>query len=312
MAITHPNQVPGNKLYLAAPESVTIGNDGYVSNWPDQSGLGNAASFNVGEGATLQMGVQNGKPALYTGSPAGADHGAIARLPNLLAGKTEGEMFLVVKAANRDATTPEQGGSWDFGALRGTADDTLIQANYPFTEDPQQSHGAVFEAFGIGSLAPGEFSPGDVPGGATRVDQWNIYHVAISPTGFQAGFPANGDWVIAPTTLAALGITSIAFPTEPKLFASVVPGWFFSGWMGSAVAYDRKLTTPMRNAVTAYLESIWNTTGGVYVPPTGAADYVPDASPSATQSMPSFVGGGGPFNPVLADQSNTVVHSTRK
>jgi len=221
--------VAGMRLWLKADAVLSAGAG--VGAWSDQSGLGNNASSVSGTNQPqLVANALNGLPVVRF---SGSDQ--YFNLPNLMAGATAGEMFVVLKAV-----ITRQQGAWNFG----TGDVT----NYLWLS------GRVYECFG--SDTPKNFVP------VVPLDAYHVYNVSSQANNWQARF--NG--------VAAYSTTSntVAFNSTPQLGGPASGSGTFAGDMAEVIIFDHVLTTAERETANYYLSRKYalnlpiTVTGGSY------------------------------------------------
>lgn len=228
--------VAGMIAWYSAEAETSYANGAVVTRWTDQSGNGNHATgtsigvkpFPVWQSATGPA----GGPAIYFNQD-----NCFFDLPNMMAGKPSGEVFVNIKSGGGFAVPCH----WGFGAGSGSDD----ECHYPY------SNGAVYESFGLPQGSRPSFFP------TVDITQWRTYNVSAAETLWDAfldgvnqfhaaGGPFNITWT--PTPILGRGMK---FSGGDQ---------FFYGWMSSFLLFNRTLNSTERATVNAWMTA--NPSGG--------------------------------------------------
>jgi chitodextrinase len=219
--------------------------------WPDLSGLDNHATqaepdqrpFLVAEGA-------HGGPAVrFDGQ------NDYLTLPDVMAGATQGEIFIVARLENFDNY---YNGLAQFGQDNGVV----------YSED---GDGLMWEDFGT---YPGAVFPGP---GATVLTRTHVYHASVTEAGMST-VRFNGEVLHIRTTEA------VAFSSTP-LLGNDVYDEFFKGDIVEVLAYDRVLVAGEREMLYDYLASKYLPWTSDEEAPTAPADLVATELTSASFTL---------------------------
>jgi len=223
--------IPGMSLWLAADTGVTTDANG-INTWADQSGNNNNAT----EAATLPSAnteptlvtaatdttVPNGRPVVRFSVVGGWGVPPTAfSLPNVLAGASGGEAFVVLRAA---AGTSGGGALWNAGTGGST--------NY-----------------GPTNISDGFFSTTSQNEGIPNVplSGFNLYNVSSRANDWDARL--NG---------ALLYSTSANLVGDRGATANLLLGAGFTGDVAEVIIYNQVLTPAQRDAVNTYLSNKYN------------------------------------------------------
>ncbi|HWA11396.1 MAG TPA: fibronectin type III domain-containing protein [Opitutaceae bacterium] len=235
--------VSGQRLWLRADAGVPNG-AARIPTWYDQSGQNNNVTgpTTTSQQPTLVTNSVNGRPVVhFVGSSSQSFN-----LPNLMSGATEGEFFMVVKAAS------DNDGN-NHGLLQlGTSDSSY----YPL------SNGQVRDNFGTNAFK----TVGDP---AAPLNQYNIYNVSSKSAEWIARFNGAVQFQTASNT--------VAFKTTPVL--GVAGPYNFSGDIAELIIYDHVLTAVERDSVGGYLYTKYGFTG-IAVPAAPASLTATAVSPT--------------------------------
>jgi len=206
------------RTWLKADAGVIESNDG-VSLWMDQSGQGNnAIQTDPHSRPQLVADQMNGQPVIrFNGT------GAYLNLPDLMAGVTEGEIFIVNRLKNFEH---RYNGLCQFGTGNGVA----------YSEDEVD---LIWEDFGME-----DFNPMHGPGSAV-LTAVNSYHASITQEGVST-VRFNG------ATLITRNTDNVVFTAHP-LLGSDVFNEYFNGDIAEVIVFNRALTGEERDAIEAYL-----------------------------------------------------------
>ena len=206
----------GLALWLRADSGVTVDQDGKISTWQDQSGLGNDATQTSGSNQPLLVaGSINGLPTVhFSGSQW-------LNLPDLMNGATAGELFLVLKG---DQDLPLQAyGLMSFGSG--------YESYYPYID------GVIYENFG----STVRYTVGNP---SQPLDAYHIFNVSSQTGDWEARI--NG--ILQYQTL----VNTVYFPSSPVLGHNSLYG-AFSGDIAEIIIYDRVLDASDRETIEKYL-----------------------------------------------------------
>jgi hypothetical protein len=209
----------GLRLWLQADVGTTVDQNGRLSSWQDQSGLGNdALQGNASLQPTLSQNSISGLPAVHFSG------GQTISLPNFMNGATAGEIFIVLRC---DPYTP--------GTIRGfmRIGSNAYNAHYPLTG------GVIADNFGSTTRQDAAGTP------EQDLSQYHIYN-AIS---------TSSEWTsrINGTIFYSTSSNTVGFSTSPQIGQS--QSWYFAGDIAEILVYDRELSDPERDAVVVYLGS---------------------------------------------------------
>ncbi len=210
----------GQRLWLRADAGVP-GGAGSVQTWFDQSGLNNhaTASFTVSQQPTLVLNAINGRPAIHF---TRAQSQSFA-LPSLMSGASEGEIFIVVKAASDNDGVPN--GLLAFGSSPTNG------LYYP------HGNGSIYDEFGstvttqVGDPAP-------------SLATFNLYNSSSRPGSWISRFNAGVMKNLTTNTVAWSGTLNIG------IFGGAS---YFNGDVAEIIVYDRVLSSAERENVGYYL-----------------------------------------------------------
>ncbi|OAM91858.1 hypothetical protein AW736_26520 [Termitidicoccus mucosus] len=220
----------GLRLWLKADAGVVTGTDGKISQWTDQSGLNNhATQGSAAYRPEVAAETLNGLPVVkFTAST-----NQWMQFGNVMSGATQGEIFVLVKAAQ--ATPGTHRGLWWFGGAGGAT-------HYP------ASNGSVVDDFGSNAAK--------TAGAPPDITQWHIYNVSSKAGDWESR--VNGKTHYRTTT------NNVSFYTAPYL-GRTNQGYAFDGDIAEVIIYDRVLDEEEREAVGTYLYSQY-TLAGVEAP----------------------------------------------
>lgn len=212
-----PIPTPGLRLWLRADAGVTQDQNGNISVWHDQSGLGNDGSQNSLENQPLL--VENSVAGLPTAHFSGNQW---LNLPDLMNGATAGEIFLVLKTQE---DTPSQSSGLMF---LGNG----YESYYPFYAD-----GQIYENFG----STVRYSVGNP---SQPLDAYHIFDVSSQ----------SGEWVAQINGILQYRtlINTVYFPSNPLLGHNSLYAAFL-GDIAEVLIYDRVLSSTERQTVEYYL-----------------------------------------------------------
>ena len=198
-----------------------------VAVWPDQSGLGNAATQSgSGNRPALVANAINGRPVVRFDGAA-----RYLSLPNVMSGATAGEYFVVIKVAAQPPTAGRR--LMNFGGYFGTA--------YPYSDNQ------IYDDFG----STKEYVVGTP---SQPLTQYHLYSASAQA----------GSWVSRINGLEQYrSVTNtVSFRSDPVLGGR--PGAdYFAGDVAEIIVYDQVLTPTQRRAMEAYL----GTKYGLVAPP---------------------------------------------
>jgi hypothetical protein len=206
--------IGGVRLHLRADLGVTLDGSSLVSDWADQSGLGNSATqSNPSLRQPVTSNAINGHPAIsFANASGGFD------LPNFMSGATQGEIFHVFRAspspsAVRRSWTFPSGDSW-----------------YPLND------GQTFDSFGSSSRQG--------PPTVQDISQFHVYNVRT----------ASGLWQSRINGALYLSSNSHTpwFGTGGSVRFGHPSGQNFGGEVAEIVAFDHVLTAIQREAIERY------------------------------------------------------------
>ncbi len=211
-----PAAVTGLRLWLQANTLAP----GAIGTWLDQSGRGKHATQSDPTKQPLVVANQlNGQPVVHFD---GAND--FFDLPDFMSGATEGEVFIILKAAQANASGVNKG-LWRMG-MGGTG------SYYP------DNSGSIIEEFGT-DITKTVGNP-NVP-----IDQFELYNVSSATDAWTVRF--NG--IIAMTT----STNSVAFRSDPVLGRSLAE--FFAGDIAEIVVFDHALSPVERDTIVSYLNA---------------------------------------------------------
>ncbi|MBX3737166.1 MAG: fibronectin type III domain-containing protein [Candidatus Didemnitutus sp.] len=200
----------GMRLWLRG-ETLT---SGAVEAWEDMSGSGNTATnTNAIRQPSVQIDpVTDRKTVRFDGVD---DY---LQLPNVTAGMTQGEVFVVVKAAT--VTNGNGQALWSFGS--GTA--LYVPGN------------AIYETFGTNVRR-------DAPGANVDLTKWTLYNVSAE---------SNGNWSsrLNGQNYYSVSGNTVSFSNATPTLGGGVP---ITGAIAEIIVYDHALTEGERTAVGFYL-----------------------------------------------------------
>jgi len=208
----------GMRLWLKADTGVIADSNSNISQWQDQSGLGNTAS---------QTTVAN-QPQLVTNQlnsrPVTRFNGGLNQwldLPNFMGGAPEGEMFIVLMSAVEIVSNYPK--AWRLG----NASDG---GSYPALD------GHIVDDFGTND-------PKDAGDPVPPLTQFNVYNPSAKAGAWKARF--NGSQIYETT------INTVNFSSSPRIGRGGGSAW--SGDIAEVIIYNRVLTSQEREAVGNYL-----------------------------------------------------------
>jgi hypothetical protein len=159
-------------------------------------------------------------------------------LPNMMAGLSSGEMFVVVKTAQADPPSDSnRTACWAFGA--NAADNS----HYPF------AGGNIYENFG--STARKNWDP------TPKLDQFQVYNVYSAASDWQA-FLGN-------VSTFSTGTNTVGWTDTPWIGKTFSAGFWFYGDIAAIIVYGRMLTTGERDDVYDYLNNKYFIAATTYV-----------------------------------------------
>jgi len=204
----------GMRVWLKADAGLL--GSGQVTNWMDQSGLGNnATQGNPSFAPSRVSSVINGLPVVrFAGNQQ-------LFLPNFMNSATQGDMFIVVSGVTDQPGTSIY--SWQFGPAGGGA--------YP------DATGTVQESFGSTALMV-------TPHPAVGLNSFHIYNVNAGPGLWINRFDGMVNYQTSANT--------VAFTTSPSISRTAFTT--FSGDIAEIIVYDRVLSTVERTGVQSYLQ----------------------------------------------------------
>jgi hypothetical protein len=213
-------------LWLKGDSGLTqLGMNTPVGFWADQSGRGNNAIQPTGSKQPLWVtNTLNGLPVIWFNPTNFQD----LTLPNLLAGTTGAEGFVVLKAG---AASGVNRSLWEFGGYAGG------YSYYP------NSSGQIEDDFGSSTLNM-------LGNPAQPLTQYHVYEVAAQ----------NGSWGAAINTMPLLVINNNLYSinSAPTLGYSFGPQDYFLGYVAEVMIFDRPLTGDEHDAVGSYLALKYN------------------------------------------------------
>lgn len=229
----NPSVLSGLQYWFKADSLTGLSNNDPVAAMTDFSG--NSRNFTAttspdtrGLFKTNQI---NGLPAIqftHDGNSATTTNTTYSG-PNFLAAYTEGEVFVVIKAAN-DPAANSLVGSW---ANWGT-DFNVV--HYPFTD------GTIYDDFGA-SVRKNTGNP------ATNLASWNLYNVSSKA----------GSWVnrINGTQFYSTATNTVAWNTAPYFGGNAATDQDvgFDGHIAEVIFYNRVLNSSERSNVRNYINS---------------------------------------------------------
>lgn len=201
-----------------------------VDFWNDDSGNSNHAMQDPSNPIPIfKTNIQNGLPAvLFTPTD-------FERLlcNNFTLALTEGEIFYVFK---RNTDVPGVGTSSGFWKM----DNQLDACHVPFTD------GNIYDAWGTNVRR-------NIGNPTTDLSNASLYNV-VSASGEWTARINNTVFFTTATNTVDFGGGFIYYGAS---FSGFVGFSYFDGYIMEVIVYDRKLTTPERNAVVAYLNTKW-------------------------------------------------------
>ena len=208
----------GLACWLKADSGVVTDSSGGINGWLDQSGNGVSAYQDYATRPNLI-------PADVFGRPVAAFDGinGVLNLPQFLGASTEGEVFVVVQAAedmpvnNRGLWTMGAGGSSEYPAYWG----------------------AITENFGS-SVS------NNTPTPVKRLSYYNVYNVLSSATEWTSRLNGTVNFTRPDNTFAFTG--------SPALGKSNT-GAFFAGNIAEALIFDHAMSPGERTTIESYLEN---------------------------------------------------------
>lgn len=209
----------GLVLHLDADRGVSLGSSGGVGQWFDDSGNGNDA-YQLDESAqplVVENALNGHRVLRFNG-----ENDYLA-LPDLMAGATEGEIFIVAKLQD---FTNEYNGLAHFGTGYGTS----------YSQD---NGDWIWDDFGISNGNPIE-GPG-----SSVLTSPHIYDASIAASGTQI-LRFNGDELLTRSGEA------IAFRSDPIIGADWL-GEFFRGDVAEVLLFNHVLSSQDRSTVVNYL-----------------------------------------------------------
>lgn len=203
-------------LWLRADSLGLLTNGAGVASWPDWSGFNNDATQpNISLQPVLIVSDVNGQPAVrFDGT------NDFLSLPNFLSSASEGELFIVWKAASANP-----------GVSRGGLLLGPTGSQYPAAD------GSIIEDFGTAT-------PVDIPKPLQPLNQFNLYEVSANENSWMARL--NG------TTLYASNNTGFAASSLPLIGQSGFP---FAGDIAEIIVFTRVLSDDERQVVATYLNA---------------------------------------------------------
>jgi Concanavalin A-like lectin/glucanases superfamily/Fibronectin type III domain len=221
----------GMRLWLKADSGVEAAPSGSVSQWLDQSGNGNNALqlpvnnvVTIANQPTVTLNALNGRPVIQFSEASNQWFNLPSTLMN---GATQGEVFVVVKAAT--ASPSNVRGLWHFGANGG---------GYPNFDQN------IYDSFGSSVL-------NEVGTPESLVSNYSIFNVSSQA----------GQWVarVNGETLVSSAINTVAFASNPLLGSNGSQA--FDGQIAEIIIYSNVLTSAQRAAVGQYLIGKYNLSG---------------------------------------------------
>ena len=207
-------------------DSGVITSESGVSQWFDLSGHGNHASQDDSNIRPQWVDNEiNGQPVIrFNGG------GTVLRLPDLMAGGNQGEVFIVARLKNFDNT---YNGLCQFGVANGTA--------YSNDNVDTRGTGTIWDDFGINN-GDGFDGPG-----ADVLTGWHTYNATVSEQGQDLRF--NGNLLTHRDHPASS--PSAQFRTDPMIGTDV---WneYFNGDIAEVIVFDHVLTDAERETVQSY------------------------------------------------------------
>ena len=226
------------KLWLKADGGAVLQNSNIVGSWLDQSGnYFDASQVTVGARPQLVMGAVNGRPAVRFD---GVDD--YFTLPNVLAGTTQAQVFVVLKAAV-DMPVANRA-LWYFSA-------SATSGRYPATD------GTISEAFGSSVLR-------NIGNPVQPLDAYHLYDVSSQTNDWSAR--VNG--VLQSRSL----VNTYSFQTSLALGYNFNTA-YFAGDVAELMIFNRVLSVSEREVVNSYLNSKYAVVTNVPAVPAGLAAY---------------------------------------
>jgi hypothetical protein len=208
---------PGGMRVWLRPD--TLGGSGGRRYWPDASSAGHGAlsQSSVANFPTVRQNSLNGWPTVHFAKGAGSYTcvGAGQGEARVMENATEGEMFIVVRAA-ANATANRL---LDFGS-------SLARTYYPETDTN------IRDGFGVGGLV--------IPSGDLPLTMWNVYNVSAR----------TGEWVVR---LNGVELTRRALTRCDFDYGLLRLGTSFDGDVAELIVYDRVLPEAERDNLTLRL-----------------------------------------------------------
>jgi probable HAF family extracellular repeat protein len=223
------------KGWFAADSITGVAHGATLSTWSDLSGLGNhATQSNASKRPTYVTNVVAGRPVVrFTGFTQWMS------MPNLMNGATEGEAFLITRAAADVPSTAAR--AWDLGLVSAPSAYCYIDGN-------------IYESTGSTS----GYIIGDPPVSLTNLLVLNVSSKA-------------NEWIarLNSTELYRSTTNTVSWDTTPCLGGSdVYTANCYAGDIAEVLIYDRVLTTDEREAVGRYLNTRWSLVASVPTTPT--------------------------------------------
>jgi large repetitive protein len=238
-----------------------VDQNGHLSLWQDQSGLGNNAfQTNVSFQPTLSQNSISGLPAVHFSG------GQRMSLPGFMNGASAGEMFVVLRIDPYTSGTIR-------GFMRIGSD--VNNAHYPITG------GVIADNFGSTVRKDAAGTP------EQDLSQYHIYN-AVS---------GSAEWTSRINTKLFYTTSSnvVGFSTSPQIGCS--QSYYFAGDMAEILVYNRQLSDLERDAVVAYLASRYPDIAPLPSVPTGLrAVSVSATQASVTWTFPLTTNAPTEFN----------------
>lgn len=232
-----PYHVSGLRMFLKADTGITIDGNGRVTQWADQSGLGNHATQTSGSAPTLAANAINGRPVVRFASQ-------YLQLPaTFMASAGAGEAFVV---ARNSAPAGTASSLWQMSSYY----QTWMGDYYNVTHYPNGA-GRIIEKFGSTSLR-------DIGLPYVSLSNPHLYNVLSGPNRWEARLNGHLQY--------AAGSNGVDFSSTAWLGRGQNT---MIGDIAEVLVFDRILSDDERDVVAAYLTSRYALRAAPTAAPTG-------------------------------------------
>jgi probable HAF family extracellular repeat protein len=239
-----------------------IGSSAPVSFWADQGPVGNHASQpTTTYQPTWVAGGLNGLPVVHFNGT-----NSYLNWPNILAGTTNAEAFVVLKVATNRPSTAQ--GLWRIGGMYAAG---TSGGAYPDTT------GAIQDDFGVYNAS----APYNVGVPAQPLDQFHMYQVAAQSGSWTA-------WIDGQTQFTATGTSYGEYWSY--FYLGTTGTRFLAGDIAEVLVFNRTLTAAERLALNGYVLNKYALVPSISITiPTNNAIFLPGSVPLAANA--SVAGG---------------------